>query len=203
MKLKDLLEAKYSLATAQKWLHVHNANLDIDGRESDWADLANMLGERDDNPAGFICLTLDYKHKQIDACPIAAGKWDDTFSIDSIFLLNGIFDDPKNLPRNEENGNAYDFRNCTIKTLKFPANLDVLELHFADNCKFECGLLSLLKISSLRDFTIYDLDGDPDKIDAKLAKAFEIVTEHFHGDKDVIACQTELIDADLDEYAKL
>lgn len=59
------------------------------------------------------------------------------------------------------------------------------------------GLLRLLKMQSMKELKVH---GDSDN---QLVRAAEILNKHLEGDKNIIECQAELIDADLEEYAKL
>lgn len=92
--------------------------------------------------------------------------------------------------------------NSTIKSFKGieTVNLDYLRLGYA--VKIECGMLRLLKHSSLRRILKIEDDGlspNPD-----LLRAIEIINKYLEdGDRDIIKCQNELIDEDLEEFAKL
>ena len=60
-------------------------------------------------------------------------------------------------------------------------------------------ILGLLLINGL-SFLSYEIDDDV--YDDRLITALDIIKKHLH-DKDILACQTELIEKDLDEYAQL
>ncbi len=60
--------------------------------------------------------------------------------------------------------------------------------------EIKSNVLGLLKIKSLKEIKIYDVKTTP---------WFDIIEKHFNGDKDMIKCQRELIENDLDEYAEL
>lgn len=65
--------------------------------------------------------------------------------------------------------------------------------------EFEGHVLGLLKINGLKTVS----GGHGTFSGYKFRKAMEIVDKHLKDKKDIVECQAELIDADLEEYAKL
>jgi len=92
------------------------------------------------------------------------------------------------------------FDDTTIKSLKGVDNLsEVNFIGIGSWVKFECGLLRLLKMPNLRRLDLSNFLGDQ-----PLEDALEIVKKHVEdGEHDIVACQTELMDANIEEYAKL
>jgi|694.fasta_scaffold11334_5 hypothetical protein len=62
--------------------------------------------------------------------------------------------------------------------------------------KINSNVLGLLKLKELKHITIWPRS-------QKIPPWYEIVMKHFDADKNFIACQRELIEKDLDEYAEL
>lgn len=88
---------------------------------------------------------------------------------------------------------------CKMKSL---AGIDKItglkELTFGFAVELEGGMLRLLKTKiKPEDVTNHYISDD------KFAKALKIVLKHMGGDRDLLECQNELIEADLEEYAKL
>lgn len=92
------------------------------------------------------------------------------------------------------------FNDCTIKSLSGAEKLtEVQYIEIRAWCEIQGGLLRLLKMPNLREIDMRNYLGDQ-----PLEKALDIVKKHVEdGEHDIIACQTELMDADLEEYAKL
>ncbi len=100
---------------------------------------------------------------------------------------------------------------CEFFRLTVTPDLKLTGIHKVLNClqlqlmRFEKfkggGLLSLLKLK--QTITVRVMFGRSRKIFPQLAQAWDIVQRHFEGNKDIIACQRELIENDLDEYAEL
>ncbi len=65
------------------------------------------------------------------------------------------------------------------------------------------GYLSFLKIKKLKNTIIISASLTRDAYDKGAIEAKDIINDHLDGDRDVIACQRELIEKDLDEYAEL
>lgn len=66
----------------------------------------------------------------------------------------------------------------------------------------ESGLLGLLKVKGLREVT-FSWDEVSESQIPELAKACEIITNHLHSNRNIIACQEELFKNNLDQFAKL
>lgn len=64
------------------------------------------------------------------------------------------------------------------------------------------GMLGLLKVKGLKKVT-FDEDEVSEHQIPELAKACEIITKHLNSDRNLIKCQKELYDNDLDEFAEL
>jgi len=150
-------------------------------------------------------LELQYpKSKEIGEIPISAEQLMHYFPTlrKSIFIQSGIITASTKLPRYDKL-NHITLHADVVKNLKVITELNPEHLKIFSTTKFECGLLSLLKVN---DFDIWFSNahstwrGHPTQ--EKNEKALQIIKEHMK-DKDVVACQTELIDADLEEYAKL
>jgi hypothetical protein len=62
-------------------------------------------------------------------------------------------------------------------------------------------ILSFLKIPTLTD--VYAFTGDVNDESESCKEALSILNKHLNGNRDFIACQRELIEKDLDEYAEL
>jgi hypothetical protein len=71
------------------------------------------------------------------------------------------------------------------------------DIYFRVFCQFNnCGLLWLLK-SKAKQIDLFV------NRDESFSAAFKIVKKHFDGDRDIVECMDELIEAGLKEYAKL
>jgi hypothetical protein len=70
------------------------------------------------------------------------------------------------------------------------------EMHFNHCRNVKGNVLSLLKLNT-SDLSLFSDDGSGD------LEWITIVEKHFNGDKDVLECQEELIEAGYKEYAKL
>jgi hypothetical protein len=86
---------------------------------------------------------------------------------------------------------------------KFSDNDIKLAFSFYTNA-IEGGLLNLLKIPDLRQVSVrIGQNSSDDIISVRLGKAFIIINSHLSNEKrNIIACQRELIENDLDEYAE-
>jgi hypothetical protein len=60
------------------------------------------------------------------------------------------------------------------------------------------GGLGLLKIKTLKECYLQGRTRNP-----RIFQAINIIMKHFKADKNILACQKELIQADLKEFAKL
>jgi hypothetical protein len=67
----------------------------------------------------------------------------------------------------------------------------------------ESHCLGLLKIPSLKSIDISVADLNKHKPKTGITKMMHIINKHLVGDRDIIACQEELIEAGLKEFAKL
>lgn len=96
---------------------------------------------------------------------------------------------------------------ASFKGIETMTNLNGLDIY---QCTLDCGLLRLLKCASLKKLVAtrpqYSSgDGGYRNVsdNKEFTKALNIVEKHLKGHRDVLECQEELIDAGLDEYAKL
>jgi hypothetical protein len=64
------------------------------------------------------------------------------------------------------------------------------------------GMLGLLKVKGLKKVT-FDEDEVSEHQIPELAKACEIIAKYLNSDRNLIACQKELYDNDLDDFAEL
>ncbi len=72
-----------------------------------------------------------------------------------------------------------------------------LDIHFEAPAK-SVGVLSLLKVKGFDSLVI----NGPDELLNDLRKVNDILYKHYNSSIDIIACQRELIENDLDEYAE-
>lgn len=79
--------------------------------------------------------------------------------------------------------------------------LDCFQLHLIDLEQYKGGLLSLLKLKPSISIRLLNFNKRTFPI---LGKAWDIIQKHLSSkNRDVIACQEELIDADLKDFAEL
>lgn len=92
------------------------------------------------------------------------------------------------------------FNDCTIESLNGAEKLsEVQYIAIEAWCHFNGGLLKFLKMPNLREFHIGNFIGDNN-----LEQALAIVKKHVEdGENDIVSCQTDLMDANLEEFAKL
>lgn len=90
-----------------------------------------------------------------------------------------------------------DLRMNPIKSFEGIENLRGCEEMWLPN-SIESNLLGLLKIKTLKK-----LYCATDFADNRFHLAFHIIKKYLESDKDIIACQRQLIENDLDEYAEL
>lgn len=102
-----------------------------------------------------------------------------------------------------------DFSNCKLPSFAAMAPYLTKTVKLAVNMRSETesvgGVLSLLKYPKLNEFflTYGSLRNAETPKYKELAKVAQLVCNHLKGDRDKLALQNELIDADLDEYATL
>lgn len=121
---------------------------------------------------------------------------DDDWTMDYIMFENYTFDNFEDLP----NVKKLAFRDCTFKSLKGIENKSILRvIQFGakdPEDMFDCGVLRLLKAPDLQNCTSLS-GGDP-----KMGKLCSIIDDHFQH-RDMVEAQSDLIDAGLEEFAKL
>lgn len=94
---------------------------------------------------------------------------------------------------------ALTFSACNIKSLKGIDKLNHVRKIWLHDVKLEGGLLRLLKMPNLEMFNLTRLSTDE-----KTERALDILEKHINSEeRDVPECQQELIEAGLQEFAKL
>lgn len=108
-----------------------------------------------------------------------------------VVLYSYVIDDFSKIP----DSTNVELAHCEIKSLKGIEKFTTMEF-LSLSSEIDCGLLSALKCKSLKKLK-NDYHSDEGQSAAK------IVNKYLNGDRDIVACQAELIDNDLEEFAKL
>lgn len=208
MRLKEFLKEAEENAS-QKWLQAHIGYVEAAGTSFyEDADLQKILSGKqakswpsmivdehgDIHTSGDITsVWIDGFNKQKYDCPIETPSWVSA-SLISGTIRDATLENLANIP----DASVVTFMKCKIHSFKFPAKMfqNKTEMSFVD-CQIPDGLLSLLKIENLNKLTASQFKNE------KLLEALKIVTEHLQGSRDIPECQQELIEAGLQEYAKL
>lgn len=212
MKIRDIKEATrgqtrwYRDPATVNWIEKHMwvtvaeaHDINYVKRHINGRELVRYIGTNEDaseiepfdqDPC-IICFHFNGDH--IEECKIPKNELD--FSPNMIGVR--YFDTHINNPNLVVDGvgKTLIFDNCLIDSLKFASSKQLYHIHF-DNCEVNCGLLSLLKVTSLKTLV-------PDVADKDFANACNIVTHHLRSDRNVPECQQELIEEGLQQYAKL
>jgi len=210
MKFKDFLKESAN-PNAQFWIKEHVELSPMDPHYDSWP-IEKIWDEADPDDIGF---QVSEKSGRIEAwgiadvkidmhgrpwyCPFESNDWDpDQYGM---VLYHAKFEHGTKL-KNIPNVSYLVFNNCEIETFETvgdPLN-DVEDIEIANFTKVHCGLLRFLK---KKDFPkLENLQARKHTVDDKLAEALKIVNDHL-ADGDIVECQTALIDAGCDEYAKL
>lgn len=204
MKLVEITADKTKQKATNKWLKDHT-RVKIEGFN------VKRFAEIGKTPE--ISIDLDGKihfSDKIESFEIYGGK------VGKKHLAEPIKFDPPDQLTNFISGNveldffnyiltAKDLPNCRemfftgsalsgFSDIKKLTNLETIGFDFST---ITGGLLGLLKLPKLATIENYVEEKDPTAF-----KALNIIKKHLK-DKDLLACQDELIDADLEEYAKL
>jgi len=110
-------------------------------------------------------------------------------------VFNGILKDPKKLFTPAKLLRLY-LNGAVVESVKFPPSVNTNSLNFED-VKIKCGLLNLMKTENIK--TVHGFN----EADNDVEKAFEIVNKHLKEGKDIIECQSDLIDAGFEKWAKV
>lgn len=148
---------------------------------------------------------LDYgHHEHITACPITAEQIQHYFpqkSTNGIRIYQGIFSADSKMPKFNDLS-FVSFHPNIVESLKPLIDLKPNDVVISTTTDYQCGLLPLLKLNKFSlVFTNTHTLQAWDKKTHEIEAALKIVQKHMK-EKDVVACQTELIDADLEEFAK-
>lgn len=92
---------------------------------------------------------------------------------------------------------ALSFMNCDIVSLKGLSNVVKSCKSLTISFKTESGLLELLKLNELEKIALFN---SVTYSDSDLAKALMIVYDHLEKDRDLLECQSDLIDAGLERF---
>lgn len=130
--------------------------------------------------------------------PFSSSDWDSATKVVKFVRID--FPNFQNLPDVE----ALHFERCTIDSIKGIEQLHKLEaLDFVvmDGPQKPFGVLRFLKLPNLNEISIRDTGWF--KTPEAEADFEHIIQTQLNGDRDIIACQTELIDAGFEEWAEL
>lgn len=201
MKLKDLFESAENKKIIEDWLKQFSHFIYLDGL---------LIKQEIDNIFDFQTMKLESEVTSF--CLIGDGgvkfSWplaESPLRSDFILDLSGgvpggmIIDDFEQFPKMVPKLSMTDM--VTIKSFRGIDKLTKLRVISIDTESMivDCGLLRLLKIPSLKRIVLNRRDDTKNKFDS----AMSIVFKHFEGDREVAECQQELIEAGLQEYAKL
>jgi hypothetical protein len=85
----------------------------------------------------------------------------------------------------------------SISEIKKATRLDI------SGCPLITNMLYLFKIKGLIHVTVWNKNISQTDHERKMKRLQEILNKHLAGDRDIMECQEELIEAGLEEYAKL
>lgn len=207
MKLRDLFENKKISDKDREWLMQHAGIMDNDlwGAHTKFSYDARTIiddinaGEQSVFPGARHELLFRFAENEEIILPpwIEEASWEKAFGheIRKVSYAGGILTDGASLfiPKTIE---KLMLAGVKIKTFK---NIDGahLEEFIVEDSDLECGLLSLLK-STVKEVIFEEMD------DRQLHKAARIINKYLKEEnKSLIDCQTEMIDAGCDDYAKL
>lgn len=203
MKLTEIVNAKLPTSIS-KWFRKHARVM----RLREWNDgsrplltgneIAQVLKGTDshDLPGNTFKLWLEFDNHKYEPTELKPEEWNKAFGrvIMHVVYSHAHFDNSNALFVPEKVSTVY-LSNCEINSLKFPDDVKCRVLAFEDT-KIKCGLLGLLKNEGIEHVEgAYETDRD-------LEKALSIVDKHL-ADRNIIECQSDLIDAGFEEWAKL
>lgn len=210
MKFKDFL-SETANASAKLWLkefiqlspvnpHYDGWSLERIWTEADQDEIGCEINEKTGRLSiwGVADVTIDMRGRPW-YCPLESNDWDpDQYGV---AIYHAKFEKGKKL-ENIPNVSYIVFNNCEIETFETvgdPLN-DIEDIEIANFTKVHCGLLRFLK---KKDFPkLENLHAREHTVNDKLSEAIKIVNDHL-ADGDIIECQTALIDAGFEEWAKL
>lgn len=170
-----------SLVSYQRYLIVENGKIMVDGA----SDTANIFSQ-------ILAKRATW------SSPFKSTAWDDAIKVVKFSRVD--FPNFQNLPDVE----ALHFEHgviTSIKGIETLHKLEALDFVLMEAPQEPFGVLRFLKVPNLKEVNFRDT-GWFKTPDAE-ADFEHIIQTHLSGDRDIIACQTELIDAGFEEWAEL
>lgn len=201
MKLKEILKETDSKLTQADlaWVSSHCHAVELYAIIDDAFSAGNNLAARFEQDLVTFSvpwkLLIKFKATEEINVPKGVASIIQNLGIDarSILYIGGKLTDPSQIAA-PDHCVFLRLEHMEIDSLKFPSSLRVKKLVIGSS-ELNCGLLSLLK-TNIEHVRINGTSFE-------LAQASKIVDKHLSGDCDIAECSEELIDAGLEEYAKL
>lgn len=196
MRLKEILKESNE-DEIKNWFSIWTA------QEDGSSDLDQSLKDGKLHPKWAKFAVWANKADQVFDPPMGTSWWDNNPELDEFAVVGALSSGSVIIPSFQKMPNVKELRfgRATIKSFKGIEKLSNLEIIDFSSGAFMIeggGLLSLLKAPKLRKFDI----GIYATFEHDVMIALQIIEKHLK-DKDIAECAEELIDAGLDEYAKL
>lgn len=204
MKLSEILREAAENPALLHWLKEYRFDYywsSVDDGEEDYSaeqlyELLMTMKDAHTNLEDFLFwFKFNFQGKDLTKCPIDSADWMKVFGeqINQTRYSNANIKDAKLIL---DMAGELVLEKCNIESFKLDTSFFANNITLVD-CNVSCGLLSVLKCKDVKDI-------DTRLSDIKLAKAVDILRKHIKSnDRDIIACQTEMIDAGFEEWAKL
>jgi len=210
MKLHEISKSKiaWNSPSTKQWfkdhviLSVDQSHMNFKKFDGDevYDLLVKAYNSKNNDKFSYWKIFFNFKDKAITKCPVPDDVWLNILEEhgNGIRYENCIIDDAKLLCNLNIDFLQIEFKRAKIKSLKLEPSSKIQQLNFSNDIKIECGLLSLLKAPKLK-FIVCDNGSKEDQF-----VALRIVKKYvYEDDRDILECQNELIDANLDEFAIL